>query len=119
MAAIHDLMFLTYKTTYNEVSQILRALVKFKFFEQAQTIQAKMQQLDDEFKVSEHLVWNPRWNENSEDSLKFGPEATTEDIINRTSSGYKPEFSILEAKFRFAPVKPASCNDWKLQILMK
>ena len=119
MAAIHDLMFLTYKTTYNEVSQILRALVKFKFFEQAQTIQAKMQQLDDEFKVSEHLVWNPRWNENSEDSLKFGPEATTEDIINQASSGYKPEFSILEAKFRFAPVKPASCNDWKLQILMK
>ena len=119
MAAIHDLMILTYKNTYNEVSQILRALVKFKFFEQAQTIQAKMEQLDHEFKVSETLIWNPRWNENSQEALKFGPEATTEDIINRTSSGYKPEFSILEAKFRFAPVKPANCNDWKLQILMK
>ena len=119
MAAIHDLMILTYKNTYNEVSQILRALVKFKFFEQAQTIQAKMEQLDHEFKVSETLIWNPRWNDNSQEALKFGPEATTEDIINRASSGYKPEFSILEAKFRFAPVKPANCNDWKLQILMK
>ena len=99
MAAIHDLMTLTYKTMYSEVAQILRALVKFKFFEQAQTIHAKMEQLDDEFKVCEHLVWNPKWNENNEDSLKFGPEATTEDIINRAISGYKPEFNILEAKF--------------------
>ena len=118
MASVHDLMSLTYKNTYTEVSQLLRALVKFKYFTEAKEIQEKLEKLDIEFKRAENIIWNPKWLIESDENVKFGPEATTEDIINRAANKeYKPEFSILEAKYRFAPVKPTFCNDWKLQIL--
>ena len=116
MAAIHDFVSASYKSSFTEVSQLLRALVKFQFIQHAKDIQENLERLENEFKARESVIWNPKWLE-SDEQLKFGPEATTEDIIHRANAGYKPEFSILEAKFRLAPVKPASCNDWKLQML--
>ena len=58
-------------------------------------------------------------NLNEDQNVKFGPDATTEDILNRANqeSVYKPEFSMLEPKFRFPPQR-APNNDWMLQILM-
>ena len=62
------------------------------------------------------------------EDLKYGPNATTADIIMQKndslkSSNYKPSFMLLDAKLRYPPVWPTgvgyrSREDWKLQILM-
>ena len=62
------------------------------------------------------------------EDLKYGPNATTADIIlqkndSSKSSNYKPSFMLLDAKLRYPPVWPTgigyrSREDWKLQILM-
>ena len=122
MVALHDLISQTYKSNFNEVSSLLRVLVKYGFKDTAKKIQDKTMKLDSEIKEKEPVIWNPKWMENlhEDENLKFGPGATTEDILNRANnqdSVYKPELSMLEPKFRFPPQKVPN-NDWMLQILM-
>ena len=122
MAALHDLISQTYKSTFNEVSSILRVLVKFGFKETAKKIQDKTMVLDAEIKAKEIVIWNPKWMDNlhEDQNVMFGPGATTEDVVNRANnqtSVYKPELSMLEPKFRFPPHRVPN-NDWMLQILM-
>ena len=120
MAAMHDLMTLTYKSTLTEVGALSRALVKCGFKAQAKRLQLKAIALDSEFKNNEKVIWNPKWIDHMEDeALKYGPQATTEDVINRANQdiGYKPELSILEPKFRFPPPRLPN-NDWILQTLL-
>ena len=53
-------------------------------------------------------------------NLKFGPGATTKEIVDKTNnqdSVYKPELSMSEPKFRFPPQRLPNI-DWMLQILM-
>ena len=121
MVALHDLISQTYKSLFNEVSSLLRVLVKYGFKDIAKKLQDKTMKLDAEMKEKESVIWNPKWmdNLNEDQNVKFGPDATTEDILNRANqeSVYKPEFSMLEPKFRFPPQRVPN-NDWMLQILM-
>ncbi len=119
MATMHDFMTQIYKSTFEEVGSLNRILIKYGFKDKAKSLQEKALKLEAELKESESVVWNPKWVDFVQDeSVKFGAEATTEDIVNRAtqSSGYKPELSILEPKYRFPPqIRPT--NDWKLQML--
>ena len=79
--------------------------------------------LDAEIKEKESVIWNPKWMDtlvHEDQNVKFGPGATTEEIVNKSNdqdSVYKPELSMLEPKFRFPPQRLPN-NDWMLQILM-
>ena len=123
MAALSDLISQTYKSTFNEVSSLLRLLVKYGFKDTAKKIQDKTMKLDAEIKEKESVIWNPKWMDtlvHEDQNVKFGPGATTEEIVNKTNdqdSVYKPELSMLEPKFRFPPQRLPN-NDWMLQILM-
>ena len=123
MAALSDLISQTYKSTFNEVSSLLRVLVKYGFKDTAKKIQDKTMKLDAEIKEKESVIWNPKWMDtlvHEDQNVKFGPGATTEEIVNKTNdqdSVYKPELSMLEPKFRFPPQRLPN-NDWMLQILM-
>ena len=122
MAALHELIFQTYKSTFGEISQLIRVLYKFGKIETAKSLQQKLKDLDQKFVKNESVIWHPKWlgssnnPENSEN--KFGPEATIEDIVNKSNlnEGYKPELSLLETKFRYPPLRPPN-NEWFLQIL--
>ena len=61
MAALSDLISQTYKSTFNEVSSLLRVLVKYGFKDTAKKIQDKTMKLDAEIKEKESVIWNPKW----------------------------------------------------------
>ena len=122
MAALHDLISQTYKSTFGEISQLIRVLYKFGKIETAKSLQGKLKDLDQKFIKNESVIWSPKWLGNSTGAdfseNKFGPEATTEDVVNKANlnEGYKPELSLLETKYRYPPLRPPN-NDWFLQIL--
>jgi len=120
MAALHDLITQTYKSTFSDVGQLIRILYKFNEIEKAKIIQKKMKQLEKSMISNESVIWNPIWFESNLDfsENKFGPQATTEDVVNKAnqSETYKPELSLLESKYRYAPQRPPN-NEWYLQIL--
>ena len=120
MAALHDLISQTYKYTFSDVGQLIRILYKFAFIEKAKTLQQKLKQLEQAIIANESVIWNPKWSEGNNDfsENRFGPQATTEDVVNKANQteSYKPELSLLEAKYRYPPHRPPN-NDWYLQIL--
>ena len=120
MAALHDLISQTYKYTFSDVGQLIRILYKFAFIEKAKTLQQKLKKLEQDIIANESVIWNPKWSEGNVEfsENRFGPQATTEDVVNKANQteSYKPELSLLEAKYRYPPLRPP-INDWYLQIL--
>lgn len=120
-AALHDLISQIYASSMNEVGQLTRVLCKYGFVEHARSLQQKLISLDSAVAANESVIWNPAWFEGQAnlDGIVFGPNATTEDVVNRATqvSTYRPDLSILEPRFRFPPKRPTN-NDWMLQILM-
>lgn len=118
VVALYDLINNIYKMT-DDMGLLTRALVKINRQDEAKCIQQKLEQLLENIKEKEIAIWKPYSAENEEEQTnKYGPEATTADIIERANAidTYVMQYSLLEPKYRIPPAKPSNA-DWKLQIL--
>lgn len=100
IAAQYDLIKKVFKSC-SEVGQLNRALCKSGSTGQARIIQRTLNGLIKDIKENETKIWSPSWFGSStsadSDGNKFGPQATTADIVDRSNQGtvYQPELSLL------------------------
>ncbi len=113
-----------------DVGPLTRCLARFGYRDQAKRLQLSLKTLLGDVKTNLDKIWDPSWSgggvgghpDPDGDGNKFGPEASTADIIERnadeTAVGkYTPQLSLLEPKYRMPPMKPPN-DDWLLQTLM-
>jgi hypothetical protein len=102
IAAQHEVVRTVYSSTA-EVGELTRALVKAGIREEAKTIQVELVSLLDLIKASVNQIWMGDGEKDSaaagqEERVKFGPQATTADIIagqDAAASEYTPQYSLL------------------------
>merc|ERR1711977_403723 len=102
-------------------------------FELAQKLQVSMNTFLEKISDKEVVIWPDLGNEDlagdsEENNVRYGPNATTAEIISQQNSsnkeiGYRPSMKLLDTKLRYPPIWPTgigfrSREDWKLQILL-
>ena len=117
IALLHQTLTRFYSLA-EEIGSLNRALVRAGKAEVAKTLQEEMSEALVGAESKQALIWIGG-NKPEEEETRFGPNATTADIILKTQEKveYVPSYHMLEIRLRFPPSKPIRLNDYKLEML--